>query len=262
MNVSEKLCLQWNDFKENVTSSFGELRDGQDLTDVTLVCEGGKQVEAHKVILAASSPFFKDILKRNKHPKPLIYMRGLKSEDLLAIIDFLYFGEANVLQENLDPFLALAEELQLKGLIGNDNSGKSAEEPTGEVEQNFKNDPIKREKARQIQAPSKLLYQTPINSDTVVAVENNSINSNLEDLDEQIKSMMTMTDVKTANGQKYLAACNICGKQTASNNMPSHIEANHITGISHPCNICGKTSRSRDALRCNKNAYHKTMLQD
>ena len=67
--------------------------------------------------------------------------------------------------------------------------------------------------------------------------------------------MMTMTDVKTANGQKYLAACNICGKQTASNNMPSHIEANHITGISHPCNICGKTSRSRDALRCHKNAH-------
>ena len=64
----------------------------KEFTDVTLACEDGKQVEAHKVILAASSPFFKDILKRNKHPHPLIYMRGLKSEDLLAIIDFLYFG--------------------------------------------------------------------------------------------------------------------------------------------------------------------------
>ena len=183
-------------------------------------------------------------------------MRGLKSEDLLAIIDFLYFGEANVLQENLDSFLSLAEELRLKGLTGTDSSGR-AKEPTGEVGQNLKNAPIKRKNARQSQAPSKLPYHIPNNSDTVVAVENNSINSNLEDLDQQIKSMMTMTDVKTANGQKYLAACNICGKQTASNNMPSHIEANHITGISHPCNICGNTSRSRDALR-----VHKTMLQD
>ena len=43
-------------------------------------------------------------------------MRGLKSEDLCAIIDFLYCGEANVFQENLDSFLAIAEELQLKGL--------------------------------------------------------------------------------------------------------------------------------------------------
>ena len=77
MNNSEKLYLQWNDFKQNISSSFGELREDKDLTDVTLACEDGKQVEAHKVVLAASSPFFKDILKRNKHPHPLIYMRGL-----------------------------------------------------------------------------------------------------------------------------------------------------------------------------------------
>ena len=46
-------------------------------------------------------------------------MRGLKSKDLVAMIDFLYHGEANVYQENIDSFLAIAEELQLKGLHGN-----------------------------------------------------------------------------------------------------------------------------------------------
>ena len=40
------------------------------------------------------------------------------SEDLVAIMDFLYNGEANVFQESLDAFLALAEELKLKGLSG------------------------------------------------------------------------------------------------------------------------------------------------
>ena len=48
-------------------------------------------------------------------------MRGIKSDDLLAIVDFLYRGEANVFQENLDSFLAIAEELQLKGLMGKTN---------------------------------------------------------------------------------------------------------------------------------------------
>ena len=67
MNSNEKLCLQWNDFKENVTASFAQLRADSDLTDVTLACEDGQQIEAHKVILAASSPLFMDILKRNKH---------------------------------------------------------------------------------------------------------------------------------------------------------------------------------------------------
>ena len=65
--MSEKLCLQWNDFKENATTAFGSLREDNDFADVTLACEDGEQVEAHKVILASSSPFFKNLLKRNKH---------------------------------------------------------------------------------------------------------------------------------------------------------------------------------------------------
>ena len=80
----------------------------------------------HKVVLSSSSPFFMELLKKTKHPQPLIYMRGLKSEDLVAIMDFLYCGEANVLQENLDPFLALAEELRLKGLTGGGAEKKMA----------------------------------------------------------------------------------------------------------------------------------------
>ena len=88
--------MQWNDFQDNIKIAFGNLRDDTDFSDVTLACEDGQQVEAHKVILAASSPFFKKLLGRNKHPHPFIYMRGVKSEDLLAIVDFLYRGEANV----------------------------------------------------------------------------------------------------------------------------------------------------------------------
>merc|ERR1719509_337986 len=114
----EKLCLKWNEFQLNAISAFGALREDTGFADVTLACEDGQQVEAHKVILASSSPFFLKLLRRNKHPHPLIYMRGLKSDNLVAMIDFLYFGEANVYQENLDSFLAVAEELQLKGLMG------------------------------------------------------------------------------------------------------------------------------------------------
>ena len=116
--MSEKLCLQWNDFQENMKLAFGNLRDDNDFADVTLACEDGQQVEAHKVILAASSPFFQKLLAKNKHPHPLIYMRGMKSDNLLAIVDFIYRGEANVFQDHLDSFLAIAEELHLKGLMG------------------------------------------------------------------------------------------------------------------------------------------------
>ena len=71
--MSEKLCLQWNDFQENVKVAFRYLRGDETFTDMTLACEDGQQVEVHKVILAASSLFFKKLLERNKHLHPLIY---------------------------------------------------------------------------------------------------------------------------------------------------------------------------------------------
>ena len=77
---------------------------------MTLYCEDGQQLEAHKVILAGSSPFFENMLQKNKHPHPLIYLKGFQSKHFVSILDFLYFGEANVFQEDLDSFLAIAEE--------------------------------------------------------------------------------------------------------------------------------------------------------
>ena len=260
MSNQEKLCLKWNDFKETVSSSFGDLRADEDLTDVTLACEDGKQVEAHKVILAASSPFFLEILKRNKHPHPLIYMRGLNSEDLLAVVDFIYFGEAKVFQRSLDSFLALAEELRLKGLTENDSASKE-KEPEREAPQMHKKLLLKEEEEHKI--TSKFEYQESGNpGDKLVAVTNNLFSADLENLDEQIKSMWTKTDIRSDNGKGYFGSCNICGKQALIKNMTSHIEANHITGVSHACDICGKVSRSRDAIRIHKHRAHKTLLQD
>ena len=103
--MSEKLCLNWNNFQENLNSAFGTPRKDTDLTDVTLACEDDRQIEAHKVVLSVSSPFFENLFKRNKHSHPLVFMRGVKSDVLIAIIDFLYKGEANVFQEQLDSFL-------------------------------------------------------------------------------------------------------------------------------------------------------------
>ena len=116
--MSEQLCLQWNDFKENVNTAFEKLRNDKEFTDVTLVCEDGQQLEAHKVIMASSSPFFEKILQKSKHSGPLIYLKGVLSKDFASILNFIYFGEANVYQEDLDSLLAIAHEIKLKGLTG------------------------------------------------------------------------------------------------------------------------------------------------
>ena len=64
--MSEKLCLNWNDFGGNFKTAFEELRRDKDFCDVTLACEDGQQFEAHKVILVTSSPFFHNLFNMHQ----------------------------------------------------------------------------------------------------------------------------------------------------------------------------------------------------
>ena len=93
--------------------------------------EDGQQIQAHKVILASSSPFFEKLFQKSNHPHPVIYLRGFQSRDFASILDLLYFGVANVYQEDLDSFFAIAEEIKLVGLTGTTSSGvlQEQEEP-------------------------------------------------------------------------------------------------------------------------------------
>jgi len=113
--ANKKLFLSWTDFESNISVAFRELRRENDFFDVTLVCNED-QIPAHKVVLSACSPFFRSILKRNPHAHPLIYLKGVEVNNLKSVLDFMYNGEANVGQGELNSFLAVAEELKVKEL--------------------------------------------------------------------------------------------------------------------------------------------------
>ena len=262
--MSEKLCLQWNDFKENVNSAFGRLRDDKEFTDVTLASEDGQQMEAHKVVLAAASPFFEKILQRNKHSHPLIYLRGFQSQDLMAILDFLYLGEANVYQENLGSFLASAEELKLKGL-----TGKTSCDVVGEEEKKKKNPTTicKSKEPLKISPTHDRVVQNIDDAEQaskVLVVSINQFSGDLEALDEKVKSMMDRSQNmiqsgKQADGtpkQETAFICKLCGKEAQHNQIVSHIEVNHLEGISLPCDYCDKAFTARVKLRKHKTKSH------
>lgn len=130
MGTADNFCLRWNDFHSNVSSSFKELREADQFYDVTLCCDNGDaEVRAHKVVLAACSPFFRKVLLRYTHNNPLIYLKGVDSHNLTAVLNFMYQGEVNVSQDELPAFLKVAEELAIKGLTDSskaDNSHNSS----------------------------------------------------------------------------------------------------------------------------------------
>jgi len=125
MASSEKFCLRWNDFESNVSSAFRDIREEKDFFDVTLACDDDSQIQAHKVIIAACSPFFRNILRKNSHPSPLLYLKGVKYKELVSVLNFMYMGEVNVAQDDLNSFLAVAEDLRVKGLTQGSGSGPS-----------------------------------------------------------------------------------------------------------------------------------------
>ena len=252
--MSETLCLQWNDFKENVVTAFGSLRGDNDFTDVTLACEDGQQMEVHKIVLATSSPFFRNLFKRNNHVHPLFYMRGVKSREMASIIDFLYRGEANVYQDDLDSFLTIAHELQLNGLQQPQNVDEKIEEIIKAKE------PLAtRAKPCKTEPPTNLTDQQfsfgeggTIAAGTLALA--NDFSEDLEELDAKVRSLMDKNS--PGKGWHLGYVCKVCGKEGQSSQVQKHIESRHLEGVSISCNSCEKICRSRSALSEHKKAHH------
>merc|ERR1712129_536344 len=167
------------------------------------------------------------------------------SEDLVAIIDFIYCGEVNIFQENLEIFMATAEELKIKGLSGeaisdnekekflnNSNAGKKKTKlppkhiETVSIDNYFKTEVLEEES--NVETPAK-----PRNI-TIFACSD-------------IQELMAKGE-NIVHGQKA-DIYTICGKEGTASNIMDHIEANHLEGVSLPCTSCDKKFRSRNGLR-------------
>jgi len=122
----EQFCLRWNDFQQCIKTTFTDLRDESEFMDVTISCDGGEQLKAHKVILSACSVTFRHLLKKNPAQHPVIVLWDVLPRDLAAILDFMYHGEVNVKQDHLNSFLAVAERLRVRGLCQNDGGAPSS----------------------------------------------------------------------------------------------------------------------------------------
>ena len=106
-------------FPGTVSESFNNLRKDQDLCDVTLVCEDNQQIKAHKVVLSSSSFLLKNVLKTVTHTHPLLYFWDVKERDLHKIVDFIYTGQVEIYQSDLDEFLKISAKLEIQGIADN-----------------------------------------------------------------------------------------------------------------------------------------------
>ena len=236
--MSEKFSLKWNDFQTNVSRTFGLLRKEKEFFDVTLVSDDQQQVQAHKLVLSACSPYFKNILTQNQHSHPLLCLDGIRSDELQCVLDYIYQGEVQIFQEQLDRFLHIAQKLSLEGLTaaGEENGPESdsSQSTPDQLDNSTTNAVIKTEP--ETERKQRRHGDTEENSE--------KINENLIENDDGTYS------------------CGFCGKTGDAENkrkkflMQRHLET-HLEGVAYPCPICQKSFRSRNSLNSHTSLYHR-----
>ncbi|KAM0727094.1 Protein bric-a-brac 2 [Formica fusca] len=114
--AGQHYCLRWNNYQSNMTSVFHQLLQTEAFVDVTLACNEAS-LKAHKVVLSACSSYFQKLLLSNpcKHPT-IIMPQDVCFNDLKFIIEFVYRGEIDVSQAELQSLLKTADQLKIKGL--------------------------------------------------------------------------------------------------------------------------------------------------
>ncbi|XP_042224524.1 longitudinals lacking protein, isoforms H/M/V-like isoform X19 [Homarus americanus] len=113
--MEELLSLKWNNHRSTFLHILGVLRDKQAYTDVTLACDG-KFYSVHKLVLSTCSDYFCAMFDKTACKSPVIVLKDIKSEDLEALLDYMYLGEVNVRQCDLASLIKAAENLRIKGL--------------------------------------------------------------------------------------------------------------------------------------------------
>ena len=224
--------------------------------DVTLVSDDEQHISAHKLVLTASSELFKNILKKANHSNPMIFLSGYKSKDLLLVMDYIYQGEVQILQTDLDQFLSVAQQLKIEGLIG------EASDET-RVDENIKED-IETSHIEEESSGETIM-------DNVGVVDNDKHVASEKRLPRSDRSVAVVSSVHASNVEAKSAVddlvekiengfmCKACGKistSRVSSDIRRHAEI-HIEGLSFDCQLCDKTFRSRGLLNHHKVDYHR-----
>ena len=256
----EKFCLKWDDFSSNVSKSLGLLRSAEYLHDVTLVSDDNKQLSANRLVLSASSEYFRSIFQNsnNKHSYPFLCLDGVSSTDLENILEYIYNGEIQIYQNNLDRFLAVAQRFKLDGLLNDKCQAEvdhQQQETTGLFDSFYDNlQEAVNPKVSKIETRPE---QSSVTGRDVAIMERIPVSTDLlEDINQQINEYLERHE-----DGKFM--CILCGKISSGTSSQSkqtikrHIESTHLEGISIPCPHCEKSFRSRKQLSAHNSSSHK-----
>ena len=260
MNVNTQL-LSWAQFDTNAPNTFRQLWNDQDFADVTLATVDHQQIKAHKVILSSCSQFFRNILLKNPHPNPLLYLKDIKHKELELVMKFIYLGQCEVGQYDLECFLATGKDLEVIGMMEDVNLKHMEEyvvenrvQKTHETKEssNTDLDETTRAMSNQETCMEVILPSNHLEDEFFACNECNDIFNTSKGLQHHIEF----------NHEIVKNDCDQCDyKATISHNLISHKQSKHGVGM-HSCDQCSYTSNWKKNLVRHKQSKHETNMHD
>ena len=292
--MTSKVLIKWNDFNSSIPTSYPSLREERDFLDITLVSDDELKFDAHKVVLSASSTFFRNMLRgTSKNVNTILFLNGVKSSDLQLVLDFVYNGEVKLHQDSIPSFLEATSKLRISGLS----------EPTSEEESAPATTPLPMDRSDLTD------FQEFLTNDKIESTE---VNEDLEDRIDKIADQMKLdyvipgseglddmldpsqikdenvklefsksqpnqhpppliiydfkgnTDIELLDAKiaEYAVKlegkkykCGVCGRPNRDRSGIGHHIETHFAGLSFTCELCEKEFKSREAIRKHKQRH-------
>ena len=290
--TTTKISLSWNVFDASASNAIQQLWLEEDFTDVTLVTEDERQFKAHKVVLISSSVFFRSLFSSFPHPSPLLFLSGVKSEQMKLLLEFIYLGRCEAAESDLKLLFATGAKLKISGLLEDNlgyvqDFGSDDDKNGAECQNSLQKVFIEEERENYVLGESGLDKQrreldNPSGGASYLFSENNC-NSNIEgetnvDVDPNLESenvqrklnvgfcklhqeafetKESMTEHQNNKHTDTRHFCDMCDKSYAQeSNLTLHKESKH-EGKRYNCNECNFQSTRKSVLDAHKRFHHK-----
>ncbi|KAF0290672.1 Broad-complex core protein isoform 6 [Amphibalanus amphitrite] len=245
----QKFCLRWDSYQSSITGVFDRLRRDGQLLDVTL-CAEGRRLKAHRVLLAACSPYLRDLLTETQCEHLVLFLKDTPAADLQALVEFMYSGVVNVTQSQLTSFIKTAETLQIRGLSGDEGQSESAQErPERSFGGGGGSSSSRAPPPPAVQRSHRSPLPEPPGVPTAVKVEKQELpDGDDATLDDALGYVAAYEDGALASpGPAAAPSPRLAG--SPSHSVPAGSPSHSVTaGSQHPCDICGKVYKYRISL--------------
>ena len=229
----QKFNLSWNEYESHLSGLMRDLMMKTDLSDLTVICEDSS-FQVNKVVLAACSEVFNEIIKNIPGSNSAIYLRGIPAKQMETLVEFMYLGQAQLLQADIEEFINIARDLKIRGIeqdYGNDDVDESFANSLSTKEEEMELEQINKHRYLSEDTENTLILSHPKQQQNKQPKKSGSL--------ECLECHMMFSRIGHLNRHKRAIhqglrphQCNFCiYSATTHSNLKIHIKARHPEGV-------------------------------